>query len=238
MSKTALVVHPNPSTQRRAESALASMGFDVILAHGVREARMRTEGGSVDLALSGVRLPDGSGYELARTLRDEHPAALVYLVAGGFEVYDPEQASECGVDGRISSPFTAASLRQVVESALGPMAFQEEDAEDPQSYKGPIVVESGLEPLPARAVSPLSAPPESSERLASFIPRDPRAPEPVAVDPAVVGPALERAILEVLPEVVEAVLRSSLSADPDFRGLVEKAVQDAVAARMDSSQQS
>jgi hypothetical protein len=55
----------------------------------------------------------------------------------------------------------------------------------------------------------------------------------VAVDPAVIGPALERAVLEVLPEVVEGVLRSVLATNPDFRSLVEKAIQDAVADKLE-----
>lgn len=231
MSKTALVVHPNPNTQRRANQALATLGFRVVSANGVRESMMQAGSASVDVVLSGVRLPDGSGYELARTLRESHPAALVFLLSGGFDVYDAEQAASCGVDGRVSVPFTTESLRTRIEASLGPLSV-DEDAGDPLSYKGPLMVDDEPTPL---AASTHPAPPVSSERMASFVPRDGRQPDPVAVDPAVVGPALERAILEVLPEVVEGVLRTALASNPDFRGLVEKAIQDAVAAKLKES---
>ena len=59
------------------------------------------------------------------------------------------------------------------------------------------------EPPPARArFNGLT----SQERIASILPRDYRELPLVQVDPEVVIPALERAVLEVLPEVVEAVL--------------------------------
>ena len=41
--------------------------------------------------------------------------------------------------------------------------------------------------------------------------------------------ALERAVLDVLPEVVEAVLRQALHGSPAFRDLVSAAVAEAVA---------
>jgi hypothetical protein len=52
------------------------------------------------------------------------------------------------------------------------------------------------------------------------------------VDPDVVGPALERAILEVLPEVVEIVLNKAFASSPAFRDLVEVAVDEAVRAQI------
>ena len=84
-----------------------------------------------------------------------------------------------------------------------------------------------------RAAPPLGGrPPASDERVATFLPRDYQQLEPVAVDPEVVGPALERAILEVLPEVVQRVLRHSLAASPAFRDILEVAVEDAVRAQL------
>jgi hypothetical protein len=48
------------------------------------------------------------------------------------------------------------------------------------------------------------------------------------VDPDVISPAVERAILEVLPEVVEAVLRTALGSSNAFRDLVAAAVDESV----------
>lgn len=233
MGKTVLVVDPNPSTRGRVEQAFAGTEFRAVFAGGFEEAREHADNGSLDLILSAVRLPEGSGYELASALRDQHPAALVFLMAGGFEVYDPVRAKASGVDGRISVPFTPSGLRARVEQAIGPLQQVDDDTYPPvgaesagdalPSYTGPLVVED-MGPAPAPAVS--------QERLATFVPRDFRSPDPVSVDPAVVGPALEKAILEVLPEVVESVLRAQLGSPTALRSVVERAVRDAVAAHL------
>ena len=228
--KTVLVVDPNPANHRRAQEAFRGSGFPMIFAKSQSEAVQAAGTETVDLILSAVRLPKGTGYDLARSMREKYPAALVYLMAGGFDVYDEARATESGVDGKIAVPFTAASLRARVEEAIGPLALGLPELssvdiapiDDVPSYDAPIATYDG--PL----AEPTPVVPDSDERMASFLPRDFRQPEPVAVDPAVVGPALERAILEVLPEVVEGVLRNTLVSSPDFRDLVAKAVENAV----------
>ena len=54
----------------------------------------------------------------------------------------------------------------------------------------------------------------------------------MTVDPLVVGPALERAVLDVLPEVVEGALRTALSSSPEFRQMVAEAVSEVLATRL------
>lgn len=157
-------------------------------------------------------------------MRERYPAALVYLLAGGFDVYDEVRATECGVDGKISVPFTARSLRSKVEEAIGLVGFGLPEITSPDLSELPDAVPSYDGPL----VGPRHNVPVSEERLATFLPRDFRQPEPVSVDPEVVGPALERAILEVLPEVVEGVLRNALVSSPEFREIVAQAVEKAV----------
>lgn len=229
--KTVLVVDPNPANHRRAQEAFHGSGFPMLFAKSQADAESACQGQSVDLILSAVRLPKGTGYDLARSLRERFPAALVFLMAGGFDVYDAARAAESGVDGKIAVPFTAASLRLRVEQAIGPMALGLPEIstsdlapmDEAVSYDAPLPTYDG--PLADSEAQPV---PDTDQRMASFLPRDFRQPEPVAVDPAVVGPALERAILEVLPEVVEGVLRNTLVSSPDFRDLVATAVEKAV----------
>ena len=230
-----LVVDPDPFTARRVEEALRGFGFGVLAARDAAEAVTTAEGVDLSVVLSCASLPRGNGYELARVLRGRHPAAAVFLLAGGFEVYNEQRAEEAGVIGQIRKPFSAEGLRANLEQVLGPLTSV-------------VLVEDvpeGLEDLAASDVVPLvpdspvptanrAAPraPASDERVATFLPRDYQQLEPVAVDPAVVGPAIERAILEVLPEVVQYVLRHSLVSSPEFRDLVEVAVDEAVRAQL------
>lgn len=75
-------------------------------------------------------------------------------------------------------------------------------------------------------------PPASAERVATIIPRDFGQVPAVAASTETLAPAVERAMLEVLPEVVEAVLRRSLQSSAAFRDLVEVAVDEAVRAHL------
>ncbi|MCB9744245.1 MAG: response regulator [Alphaproteobacteria bacterium] len=239
IGKTVLVVDTNPATLARVREAFERSDFEVLSARSVDQAKAHASSKSIDLAFSAVRLPGGhSGYELARSLRESHPAALVYLLSGGFDVYDADRAAEAGVDGRIKVPFTAKSLRGRVEEALGPLTFKampEPQAVDVEPVPLPVaaqISEELLRTIPEGALSPalpVQPAPVSDERLATFLPRDFRYAEPVAVDPAVVGPAIERAIMEVLPEVVEGILRNALVTSPSFREMVGQAVEKAVA---------
>lgn len=234
-----LVVDPNPSTARRVEEALRGTGFGLLCSRDAPEAITASEGHDLSVVLASASLPRGNGYDLARQLRELHPAAAVFLLAGGFEVYNPQRAEEAGVTGQIRKPFTAAGLSAHLEQVLGPLGQAIEPIADDAVTSLDELDAAAVEPLVqtvpvdmAAPRAPAHRPPASDERIATFLPRDYQQLEPVAVDPEVIGPALERAILEVLPEVVQRVLRHSLSSSPDFRDLVEVAVEDAVRAQL------
>lgn len=237
--KTVLVVHPNPATHRKVDEALGQTGFPVLHARGSDGLDDMLQDQQVDVVLSAITLDSTNGYDLARTLRDRHPAALIFLLAGGFEVYNAERASASGVDGRIGVPFTPIGLRAVLDEKLGVLPRLPDlpgvGGGDVPAYDGAILVDDhalGPAPVASARPGPRPGPPISEERLASFLPRDHRPAKFVSVDPLIVGPALERAVLEVLPEVVEGALRTALASSPDFRRVVAEAVNDVLQARL------
>lgn len=235
MPRTVLVVDASPLSARRVEEAMRGTGFRVEAVASPAEAEPILEAGDVAVALSAVSFPRGSGYELARVVRARNPEAVVFLLCGGFEVYHAERAEQAGVTARINRPFTVDAFRRHLEAALGPLVADEE----PPADLPVLVAEEEPAPLPFDAVQlePHPTPPAprgaaADERLATFLPRDWKTYPPVRVDPAVVTPAIERAILEVLPEVVEIVLAKALQTSPAFRELVEVAVDEAVRAQV------
>ncbi|MCB9778123.1 MAG: response regulator [Alphaproteobacteria bacterium] len=232
MQSTVLVVDPNPSTAQRVQEALAGSGYAVVSARDAVEAQTRAEGVDLAVVLASASLPRGNGYDLARELRDRHPASAVFLLAGGFEVYNNARADEAGVAGQIRKPVTADGLRAHLELALGPISRDGGDDDLTTLEAAAVEPLVGTSPVGSSSAPVLGRPPASDERVASFLARDYQQLEPVAVDPEVIGPALERAILEVLPEVVQRVLRHTLATDPAFRDLVEHAVDEAVRTQL------
>lgn len=219
---------------------MAGTGFRVVSATSPVDAEGTVEAGDIAVTLTAVGFPRGNGYDFARQVRARNPQAVVFLLCGGFEVYNAERAEQCGIAGRIYRPFTVETLRRHLEVALGPLVPAEVEPEvEPEPLDPPF-----LPVLEELADGPVSITPDdlqleaparpavADERMASFLPRDWRTFPPVRVDPDVVGPAIERAILELLPEVVEVVLAKALVSSPGFRDLVEAAVDEAVRAQV------
>ncbi len=220
-----LVVDPNPLTHRRVTEALGDAGVQILFARDAVEADQKGKGHAISLLLSSAVLPRGNGYDLTRAVLARCPDAVCYLLTGGFEVYNSTRAAEAGVSGQIPKPFSAELLRDQVGGALK----LGRGLEAATAELDDLPVEIKLDPVEEGAGY---APPTSGERIATFLPRDYGEIPLVAVDPAVVGPALERAILEVLPEVVDVVLRRVLQSSSSFRDLVEGAVDEAVRAQV------
>lgn len=245
-----LVVDPNPTTLSRVQSALEGSPFSVLSARDAVEAEDRAAGQDISLILSSTGLPRGNGYDLARTLLVHHPAAKVFLMSGGFEVYNRARAEQAGVTGRISKPFSADGLRSRLESVLGAFASGStttaaETGDDVTAValapeEEPVVgLEIDLmEPLlptdeRASGAGSYGDPPlAQGERVASIIPRDFKQVPAGGASTEALEPAVEAAVLEVLPEVVEAVLRRTLQSSTAFRDLVEVAVDEAVRAHL------
>ena len=98
--------------------ALAGPGRTVTQADGVARAREALAGAGFDLLILDVNLPDGSGLELLRALRqsgDRTPAIL--LTANDLEL-DEVAGLEAGADDYITKPFSLAVLRARVNAQL------------------------------------------------------------------------------------------------------------------------
>jgi CheY-like chemotaxis protein len=200
-----LVVDSDPATIRRVEDALEGGRLDVVAAPTAADALRASAGKDIALVLCNSSLDEGDGYSAAGVLRDRHPAATTLLMTGGFEVFDSQRAVEAGISGCVAKPFSAQGLRARIEAEIGSL-----DSASSTRFEPTI----------------------TQERLATILPRTPVA-APVVVDPSVVGPAMERAILAVLPEVVEAVIRQNIVASEPFRAAVEAATRQVVEERLE-----
>ena len=228
-----LVVDPNPATHRRVAEAFDGSGWTLLTARDAREAEEHFAA-PVRVLLASASLPGGNGYDLARSLRDRQPQATVLLMTGGYEIYNAARAEAAEVTGHLAKPFSAEGLRRLIEEAVGPF-----DVDGAFEALAGHALLSALDeelaapaPVPAPEPARRPAPSLASERVATILPRDYKELPLVAVDPDVVGPALERAVMEVLPEVVEAVLRQALVSSPAFRDLVSVAVEEAVRSQL------
>jgi len=118
-----LVVDDDMEIRRLLGRYLADQGFRASLAGDAREFYARLAVEKFDLAIIDVLLPDPSGLELCRHVRQRHPQLPVILVTALREEVDRIIGLELGADDYIGKPFNprelVARMRAVLRRANG-----------------------------------------------------------------------------------------------------------------------
>ena len=114
-STRVLVVDDYVDTADVMELFLTRAGYEVRAAYCGEDALKLASGFNPDLAIIDIRLPDMSGYELARRLRAEAGTRPLRLVALSGRA-DPAEAMEARFDEIVCKPVTGSELRRLVHA--------------------------------------------------------------------------------------------------------------------------
>jgi two-component system, cell cycle sensor histidine kinase and response regulator CckA len=117
-SETILVVEDDRAVLRAMTTILERQGYEVLAARSCTEAtqRLRRCRRPVRLLLSDVVLPDGSGYDLARSLASQVGAVL--FLTGYSDVAPPVDAMHSGEAPVLTKPVAPERLLAVVRHEL------------------------------------------------------------------------------------------------------------------------
>jgi PAS domain S-box-containing protein len=108
-----LVVDDRPDVRDFVTDVLRANEYEVIAASGIVDAiALCSEGETVDLVVTDVEMPDGSGLELAAQLHAMHPGIRVLFMSGHSERFHP------GDGDFIQKPFSPAELIDRIEGVL------------------------------------------------------------------------------------------------------------------------
>lgn len=97
--------------------ALQRDDLRITLCKTIAEARRVLAGGEFSLLIFDVNLPDGSGLELLREVREKKRTPIILLTANDMET-DVVAGLELGADDYITKPFSLAVLRARVHTQL------------------------------------------------------------------------------------------------------------------------
>ena len=92
-------------------------GWEVVCAATAKEGRRLTEGGGCDLVILDCNLPDGSGYDLCRSISEYGEIPVFMLTARNTEM-DEVKALELGAADFMSKPFSLAVLKVRIRKIL------------------------------------------------------------------------------------------------------------------------
>ncbi len=115
-----LVVDDEPALVEMETRILERLGYRVrgTGSPGVALEWLRADPGSFDLLLTDQTMPDLTGLELARALRDLAPRVAVVLLTGHSEKVTSENVSAAGVARLLYKPVGRAELAQAVREVL------------------------------------------------------------------------------------------------------------------------
>lgn len=106
--------------------AKALQGYDVFQAGTCEDALRMYEKESIDLILTDVMMPGGTGLDLLRQVKIIDPTAVVIIMTGFVEKEIILGALKEGADDFINKPLNMLQLKTAVEKALAKKALKEE----------------------------------------------------------------------------------------------------------------
>ncbi|TPL06119.1 response regulator [Mesorhizobium sp. B2-4-14] len=114
---------------------LDGQGFRVSVAADRRECEQKLASGQFDLVVLDVMLPDGSGLDICRALRDRKPQIPVILLTALKEDVDRIIGLELGADDYLGKPFNPRELIARIRAVLRRAVPEEAPAPRPRIYR-------------------------------------------------------------------------------------------------------
>jgi PAS domain S-box-containing protein len=113
-----LLVDDHEDTARAMRRLLERSGYDITLAFNVRDALGEFGRREFDLLISDIGLPDGSGLELMRQVRQQRKVRGIALSGFGMEE-DIRKSREAGFDEHLIKPINFQKLQAVIRDVAG-----------------------------------------------------------------------------------------------------------------------
>ncbi len=127
MAVKVLVVDDEPSSRRLCVEVLQELGCDACAVESPEGALRLLEAGQIDIVLSDVRMPGGSGLDLLRTIRENHPGVEVLVMTGFGSIPEAVEAVKIGAYDYITKPFRTGDFRRLFERLVEKQRLSEEN---------------------------------------------------------------------------------------------------------------
>jgi two-component system, cell cycle response regulator DivK len=117
MSKKILIVEDHPDVRRVLTLGLRHLGYEIVEANTGSSAIAQTVSESPDLVLVDLSLPDVSGIEIARVIKQNPRTAEIPLIAlsGYSEREIAPKALEAGMAAYLTKPVETEQLAKIIE---------------------------------------------------------------------------------------------------------------------------
>lgn len=115
--KKILIIEDDRNLNRGVSFALKREGYEVFSAYSKEEGKSEIINKDIDFLLLDINLPDGSGLDLCKEIRDKINFPIVFFTANDTEE-DMVKGFEAGADDYLSKPFSVEILKYKVNAIL------------------------------------------------------------------------------------------------------------------------
>ena len=126
--KSVLIIDDEPIVLDVLQRILLRLGFDTAVANSGKTALQIFARKLFDLILLDICMPDSTGFEIAKWIKETRPAQKIVVVTAIDKNTVITQCSAEDIDGVLPKPFTFEMLKSVVEKILnGENVFKQEE---------------------------------------------------------------------------------------------------------------
>jgi DNA-binding NtrC family response regulator len=129
-AKSVLLVDDEPAMRMALKTNFQRDGWIVETASGSTEAMRKLEGRHFPLLVTDVRMPDGDGLELMRSVRSSHPSMAVIVLTAFGSVHEAVRAMRGGACDYLTKPVSFEELQSTVERVMRLASRKEDIADD------------------------------------------------------------------------------------------------------------
>jgi len=126
--KRVLIVDDEPVILDVLQRILSRFGFDTAVANSGKTALKIFAREPFDLVLLDICMPDSTGFEIAKWIKETRPAQKIVVVTAIDKNTAIIQCNHEGIDGVLPKPFTFEMVKSVVEKTLnGEKIFKQQE---------------------------------------------------------------------------------------------------------------
>ena len=120
MSKNKILIVEDEETIRKVcQRLLTKFGYEVFAVESVKEGKKKIEATEMDLLVSDLKLPDGSGIDMIRHFKQRFPNKNALVMTGSLTPESRlEQVGSLGILECIAKPFDLDVLVSAVRNGL------------------------------------------------------------------------------------------------------------------------
>jgi len=122
-----LVVDDEASMRDMLRIVLRRDGYEVLMADGARAAAAILEREAIDLLLSDIRMPDGSGVDVLRAAKQANADVVAFMMTAFASTETAVEAMRLGAVDYFTKPFNVDELRLKIRQHLETRRLKEEN---------------------------------------------------------------------------------------------------------------